>query len=218
MTTDPGPYGATADPGATGRELTDAEQAYLAQQAAQHAAQAPNPAAQQAAVAAQLGAAQRGPELPAESDMDRLMAMFKEQADQLGALRDQLGILQKQEVERSAAAGGPVLVRYAQGIYDHLLAHAAQHPDLGAVVPATPDQAARVTGHFETAHTHAAALLQAAKDAMTGGPLQAVEDAAGKLAHFIERGHKALGGKHVDFGAIAQMIEYVGAEAVRLAA
>lgn len=189
-----------------GDELTAEQKAFLTAQTAQQAAASPNPSAD---IAASLGAMTgRGPELPAESAMDQLMAALKAQSEQIAALQAQVGVMQKQADESQAAAGGPLAVRYADGAVAKLEALRAQHPD----VP---------QGHFEAAITAAKTLAEAARAVVkTGAPdvAKGVETAAADIGKFITRTHWRASGKFVDFGAIADDVETAVEEALKLVA
>lgn len=194
------------EPGAPAAPLTVQQQAQFAAQAAAQAAEAPSPAADQAATAAAMIAAERGPVLPAETQMDALMAALRAQSAQIDALTKQVGVMQQQAEERSAAEGGPLVIRYAKAANDKLAATTAAHPDLGP-------------GHFAAALGHAEALLSAATDlSKTGSGLPAVQAAAGNLEKWLTKTHWRTGQKHIDFSALLDDIETAVEEAVKLAA
>lgn len=187
-------------------ELTDAQRAFLAQQAAAQAVQSPSPAADQAAAAAQMAAAERGPVLPAESAIDQMMALIKAQSEQLEALQSQVGVMQKQAEEAQAVVGGPPVIRYAQAVAEKIAALKAAHPDLGA-------------GHFDVPAAAADELVTAATDlSKNGGASDAVESAAGKLDRWLTRTHWRTGRKFIDFSALADDAERAVDEALKLAA
>jgi hypothetical protein len=159
---------------------------------------------EQAATAAQM--TQRGPALPAESDMDKLMAALKEQSEQIAALQGQVGVMQKQADERALATGGPPVVRYAQAAAAKLAATAVAHPDLG------PD-------HFAVPLAAAEQLLTAATALSKDGSDPAgVETAAGKLRRWLDVTHHRTSGKYIDMSALRDDIETAVDEAAKLAA
>jgi hypothetical protein len=201
-----------------GAELTPEQEAYLrATQATQAAAEvAAGRSGDAGAQQATMATAERGPLLPAEQQMDQMMAQVKAMSDQLAAQAGQIEVMQRAEAQRVAESGGPLVLRYAQSVKDHLLAHAIAHPDLGAV---TKDgDGYRVAGHFAGVIADADRLVATVKDLVDGksstGP---VHDAADAVDRFIERGHRRLTGKHVDFGAAGQALEYVRDEASKAA-
>lgn len=195
--TGPGPVEVT--------ELSDEQKAYLAQQQQAATAAAPSPAADQAATVAAM--TERGPVLPAETEMDKLMAALRAQSEQIEKLQQQVGVMQKAADERSAAEGGPVVIRYAKGAADKLAATAVAHPDLGK-------------DHFAPALEHVGALVDATTALHKGeGSLEDVETAAGKLRRFITVTHPRTGQKHVEgFAAILDDLETALDEAGKLAA
>lgn len=192
------------DPGAA--DLSEAQRAFLAQQAAAHAVEGqPSPAADQAAAAAAM--TERGPLLPAEEEADSLMAMLRQQAEQIQALTDRVGVMQRQADERAEAEGGAPLVRYAQAAADKMAATAAAHPDLGP-------------SHFARPIALAGELVTAAGDLhKNGGDSAGVEKAAGALRRWLDVTHPREGQKHVEtFAAIRDDIETAVDEALKLAA
>jgi hypothetical protein len=183
--------------------LSDAQKAYLAVQAAQHVADAISPAADQAATLGQM--TERGPELPAEADMERLMAALRLQSEQIEVLQQQVGVMQKQTEEREAVLGGPPVIRYAQGAADKIAATAVAHPDLGK-------------DHFAAPAAAAADLLGAATAlSRSGGSAAAVESAAARLDRWLSKTHWRTGRKYIDFSAIADDVEQAVEEAAKLA-
>lgn len=195
------------DPGAPeGADLTDAQKAFLAQQAAAHAVEGqPSPAADQAATAAAM--TDRGPLLPAEQEADGLMAMLKKQAEQIEALTQRVGVMQKQADERAEAEGGAPVIRYAAAAADKMRATAAAHPDLGP-------------SHFARPLALADELVTAAGDLhRDGGDTSAVEKAAGALRRWLDVTHPREGRKHVEtFAALRDDIDTAVDEAYKLAA
>jgi hypothetical protein len=189
-----------------GEELTDEQKAFLLAQQAQQAATSPSPAADTAASMAQMTG--RGPELPAESAMDQLMAALRAQSAQIEALQAQVGVMQKQSEEAQAAAGGPLTVRYADGAVAKLQALKAQHPD----VP---------QGHFDAVIKAAEGLAQGARTLVKTGASEVIRDVEGPataIGKFITRTHWKLSGKHIDFSAIADDVETAVEEALKLVA
>src|SRR5215469_2952461 len=175
--------------------LPPEQEEFLRQQAAAHAATAPSPAGEAAGVAAQMG--ERGPLLPAEEQMDAMIA----------ALTAQIGTMQKQQAEALAASGGPMVTRYAEGARDKIAAHVTANPDAPA-------------GHFDELTGAAGQLVDAAaaiaKDAAAGtGP---VEKAAAAITRFVSRTHVRQWGKHIDWSAALDDVETVVEEALKLAA
>ena len=189
-----------------GGPLTDEQQAFLTARQAQQAVASPSPAADAATAAAVMQAAPSGPELPAESAMDQMMELIKAQSEQLESLRSQVGVMQKQAEERSAAEGGPLVVRYAQGAADKLAALAVQHPDIEK-------------GHFDVPLDLAAKLTDAAKLLSKDGDSAAdVESAASGLDRWLTRTHWRKSGKFIDFSAVADDVDTALEEAQKLAA
>lgn len=187
-------------------QLTDEQRAVLEQKTAEQAAASPNPSATLAeSLGAMIG---RGPELPAETAMDKLMAALKAQSEQIATLQAQVGVMQKQAEESQAAAGGPLTVRYADAAVAKLQALKAQHPD----VP---------QGHFDSAITAAQGLAQAARAVVKTGASDVaknVESAAADIGKFIGKTHWRASGKFIDFSAIADDIEVAVEEALKLVA
>jgi len=189
-----------------GEELTDEQKAFLLAQQAQQAATSPSPAADTAASMGQMTG--RGPELPAESAMDQLMAALRAQSAQIEALQAQVGVMQKQSEEAQAATGGPLTIRYADGAVAKLQALKAQHPD----VP---------QGHFDAVIKAAESLAEGARALVkTGAPavIKDVEGPAAAIGKFMTRTHWKLSGKHIDFSAIADDVETAVEEALKLVA
>lgn len=185
-------------------ELTDEQKAFLLAQQAQQAAASPSPAAQQAATVAQMN--ERGPALPAESEMDKVMALLKAQADQISALTSQVGVMQKQADEATAASGGPPVIRYAQAVADKVDALKAAHPDLGK-------------DHFDVPAQAAGDLVTAATTlSKEGGSSQPVEAAAGTLERWLTKTHWRTGRKFIDFSAVLDDVGTAVDEALKLAA
>jgi hypothetical protein len=193
-------------PPVAGAELTDEQRAFLLARQATQAATAPSPAADQATAAAQMAQAERGPELPAESAMDQMMALIKAQSDQLASLTAQVGVMQKQAEEAVAASGGPLVIRYAKGAADKLAATAVAHPDLGK-------------DHFAAPLELAGQLVDAATDlSKNGGDSAPVEKAAAGLERWLTKTHWREGRKFIDFSAVADDVETAVVEALKLAA
>lgn len=209
------------DPGAyAGQQLTPEQEQILRARAAQQAAAeaaARGPAAEQASVAAQITAGGRGPLLPAEQQAEEMMALLRQQAEQIAKLTTQVGVMQKQQEEAQVAAGGPLPVRYAQAVMDGLLSLAVQHPDLGTVRPA-PDGSLRVEGHFQPAVAAATQLVDAATAVSRGGPVGPVRDLAGRIERFITRDHRLATPKHVEYATVQHHLDAAVAESDRLAA
>jgi hypothetical protein len=162
--------------------------------------------------AAQSNAAmtERGPTLPAEDRIDALMAVLRQQSEQLEKVQGQLGVLQRQQEEAQAASGGPLTIRYAQGAADKidaLVAANAGSPSLGA------------KDHYAAAQQAAADLRDATRDLVkNGGGTDTVEKHAGTLRRFIDRVHSRQGGGHVDWSAIIDDVELAVEEAAKLVA
>jgi hypothetical protein len=162
--------------------------------------------------------------------MNELMATIKAQSEQLAAAMSRVGDLERHvqatTAQISAQQGLPYVVRYAQGARDKLLAHAIANADLGGVqlVPSL-DQATgetvlrhQATGHFQGVLADADKLAAAAAAAAAGdGPPQAVVDAADRIIRFIERTHRRLTPKHVDFSAALDDLDTAAEEARKLA-
>ena len=184
--------------------LTAEQEEFLRQQAAAQAATSPSPAGEAAGVAAQMS--ERGPLLPAEEQMDALMAALRAQSEQIAALQAQVGTMQKQQAEALAASGGPLVTRYAEGARDKIAAHITAHPDAPA-------------GHFEPLTAAAGQLVDAAAAiAKDGGDAAPVEKAAAAVGRFISRTHVKAWGKHIDWSAVLDDVETAVEEAIKLAA
>lgn len=192
-----------------GQPLTPEQAEFLRAQAAQQAA-AESAEIDQAQAQTQgvIAAGQRGPLLPAEEQIDALMAQLKAQSEQIASMGAALSSVQRQMEEAQAATGGPLTVRYAQGAADKLEALGQQYPNhpLGLK-------------HFDPAKAAASALVDAAKLVVKGsGSVADVEKAAAGIEKFISRTHKRLGGVHVDWSAILDDVELAVEEAAKLAA
>lgn len=191
-----------------GNQLTPEQEAFLLASQAKQAATSPSPAEDAAPVQAQMETGQRGPLLPAEEQMDAMMAQLKAQSDQLAAVQAQMLAMGRQIEEAQAAQGGPLTVRYAQGAADKITALAAAHSNnpLGAA-------------HWHHVAKSAEQLVEAATGVSKGaGPLQLVRDAATDIERFAARGHARQGGRHVDWSAILDDVELAVTEAVKLVA
>lgn len=175
-----------------------------AEQAAQLAADAQARAAAESAVitttaadsAAQM--TERGPLLPAETDIENLMALLRQQSDALASLQKQVGVMAKQTEEAQMAAGGPLTVRYAQAVADKLAAHAAAWPD----------------HDFSGAIAAAGSLVDAAQavvrgDTSVGGRMQAAESTVRRLLARLP---------HVDVSAVLDDVALAVEEGLKLAA
>lgn len=186
-----------------GTPLSAEGAALLAEETARHAATAPSPAADQAATDATIAAAERGPTLPAEADLDDFMASMRAKFDSMSA---EIQALKDQQQAAFTAGGGPMTVRYAQGAADKV----------AAMVRANPDAPA---GHFDAAVTAATTLAeQAAKLAKTGGAGDELASAGAALHKFATRTHWKTWGKHVDWSAIIDDVETAVEEGLKLAA
>jgi hypothetical protein len=195
------------EPSIAGQPLTEEQAAFLRARTAQQAAEASSGVEQEAAAAA-AQMTERGPLLPAETDIERLMAQLKAQSEQLEKMGAALGSVQRQMEEAQVAAGGPLTVRYAQGAADKLDAMAAAYPNnpLGA-------------RHFDAPREAAGKLVTAAKAVVkSGAPVADVESAAAAIGKFFTRAHARAGGAHVDWSAIADDLELAVEEAAKLAA
>lgn len=187
-----------------GQPLSAEGAALLAEQQAAANATQPSPAADQAATAAAIAAAQRGPELPAESAIDKFMAEIKADYARVAA---ELEALKAQQQAALVAGGGPMAVRYAQGAADKVAALVAAHPD------APP-------GHFTAAVDAAAALADQAAQLVkgSGGSVSALQAAGAALERFATRTHWRTWGKHIDWSAILGDVETAVDEGLKLAA
>ena len=192
-----------------GQPLTPEQEAFLRAQTAQQAA------AESAEISQVVGQSQetiaagsRGPLLPAEEQIDALMAQLRAQSEHLAAMESKISTVQRQMEEAQAATGGPLTVRYAQGAADKLDALAVQYPNHPLGVK-----------HFDPAKEAATSLLGAAKAVVKGGgPVADVEKAAAAVEKFITRTHRRLGGVHIDWSAILDDVELAVEEAAKLAA
>jgi hypothetical protein len=175
--------------------------ALLADELAAHAAAAPGTQADQAATAAAM--TERGPALPAEADIEEFMAAVKAQ---MADMQAQLNVYKQQAAEAQAAAGIPLVVRYAQGASDKIAALVSAHPD-------APQ------GHFAPVVKAAQALAGEAEKLSAGtGALTAVQTAAADVEKFATRTHWRAWGKHIDWSAILGDVEEAGEAALKLAA
>lgn len=192
-----------------GTPLTPEQEAFLlARQAQQAAAESDEITQVPAQTQSVIASGERGPLLPAESQIDELMAQLKAQSEQLASMGAALSSVQRQMEEAQAATGGPLTVRYAQGAMDKLAALAVQYPNhpLGA-------------RHFDPAQEAAGTLLDASKAVVKGsGPVADVEKAAAAVEKFISRTHRRLGGVHIDWSAILDDVELAAEEAAKLVA
>jgi hypothetical protein len=199
-----------SEPTVAGQPLTGGQRAFLLAQAAKQAAESPNPAAGQAAIAGQIAAGERGPLLPAETAIEEEMARLRAASEQMAKLLETQGAMlasvQKQMEEAQAASGGPLAVRYATGVADKLQALTDQWPNhpLGKA-------------HFDQAHAAAADLIGATTAVVKGtGPVSAVHDAVTALKRFITRIHPRQGGQPLDWSAIRDDLELAAEEAAKL--
>lgn len=181
------------EPGGGG--LTQEQADYLAaQQAAQAAASSASLTSDAATVADAM--TERGPLLPAEANIDALMAQIKAQSEALAAMQGQIGVLQKQAEEANAASGGPLTIRYAQGAVDKI-------GTLGAQWPAHD---------LSVAATAAADVLEAAQasvkgDGSVGPKLQFAQSAIGRVFSKLP---------HIDSSAILDDVAAAVEEALKL--
>jgi len=179
-----------------------AEAAALAEQAAASVGLG-DAAAAQAAAAAEMAGAERGPVLPAESEMDAFMARMQAQFDEMAKTID---TLKAQQADALRAQGEPYAVRYANGAADKLAAVIAAHPD-------APQ------GHFAGVLADAGRLAEQAAAIVKGtGALPELETAADAVVRFITRGHARGWNKHVDWSAILDDVETAVEEARKIAA
>jgi len=199
-----------SDPTTAGQPLTDEQRAFLLARQAKQAADSASPAEDQAAVASQIAGSERGPLLPAETEIEKQMAELRAQSDQMAKLLATQGAalssMQRQVEEAQAASGGPLAVRYATGVVDKLRALADQWPNhpLGRQ-------------HFDPAHEAAAALASATQAVVKGtGPASAVHDAVAAVERFISRIHPRQGGQPLDWSAIRDDLELAAEEAAKL--
>jgi hypothetical protein len=176
--------------------------ALAADELGRHAATAPSAAAAQADSAAAM--TDRGPTLPAEADIEQFMADVKAQ---MADMQAQLQIYKTQAAEAQAAAGVPMVVRYAEGARDKITAMAAAHPD-------APQH------HFKPALEASAALADAATSLHTGAgkTVDDVKDAAAAVEKFATRTHWRTWGKHVDWSAILGDVEETVEAGLKIAA
>src|SRR5215469_3884518 len=121
--------------------MTPEQEAELAAQLGGQADASPSAAGAAAESAAAM--TDRGPVLPAEADIDAFMAEMRAKYNDMAA---QLEQMKAQQSAALAAAGGPLVTRYAQGAADKAAALVAQHPDaplghFGPLQAATADLA-----------------------------------------------------------------------------
>ena len=182
--------------------LTTEQEAALKQEAAAHTQAQPNPAGEQAATNAQM--TDRGPLLPAEEEIEKLMAAFRQQADQISKLQGQLGTMQQQQDAALASQGGPLATRYATAVADKVQATIAAHPDAPA-------------DHFAPLVEAASALKEHAGTIVKGTNVMSdLEAAAGKVTKFIDKTHVKAWGKSIDWSALADDVEAAVVEAAKL--
>ena len=180
-----------------GQPLTDEQAAFLRAEAARQAAdESAGITGATADVASQM--TERGPLLPAEEQMDALMAQLKAQSEMIASLTSKVGVVQRQMEEAQAASGGPLAIRYAQAAVDKLAAYGAQWPahDLSA------------------ARTAADNLLSAAQaavkgDAQSPGALHAAASAISRITRKLP---------HIDWSAVIDDIELAVEEGAKLLA
>jgi hypothetical protein len=176
--------------------------ALAADELAAHAAASPSPAADQAATAAAM--TERGPALPAETEIEAFMAAVKAQ---MADMQSQLDVYKRQAAEAQAAAGVPMVVRYAEGARDKIAAMVAAHPDAPR-------------GHFAAALDASSALADAAT-ALHGGETaagDALKSAAAGIERFATRTHWRTWGKHVDWSAVLGDVEEAVEAGAKIAA
>lgn len=170
---------------------TDEQAAQAEAMLRQHAATAPTTAGVQAVTASVIGAAERGPELPAESAMDEFMARM---AKEFAGMRAELTALKAQQSAALAAQGGPLPARYATAVADKVAAIAAAHPDGPA-------------GHFKPLLDAAARLQAAGNEADGHGNPAELEKAGAAISKFVSRTHAKAWGKSIDFSALLDDVE-----------
>lgn len=181
--------------------LTPEAAALLAEEQAAANATQPTPAGEQAATAAAI--TDRGPALPAESDMDAFMAAARAQLADMAA---QIELLKSQQAEALRANGEPYVTRYATGAADKIGALVAAHPDAPV-------------GHFAGVLAAVTKLAGGASAIAKGtGTLAELEQAAGDVIRFAERGHARAWNKHIDWSAIVGDVETAVDEARKIAA
>jgi hypothetical protein len=188
--------------GDDGQPLSAEAAALAAEQLEQHAAGYGSPGIDPAAADTMAGA-ERGPALPAEADIEAFMAQVKAQ---MADMQAQLNIYRTQAAEAQAAAGVPLVVRYAQGAADKVTALVSAHPD-------APQ------GHFAPLVAAAKSLAGEAEKLFDGsGELKLVQSAAADAEKFISRTHWKTWGKHIDWSAILGDLEETVEAGAKIAA
>ncbi len=192
----------TEQPGTGGGLAPDSPQAQAAVRAqlAENAGTvAGDDTAAAAATQAQIAGTQRGPLLPAEQQIDELMAMFRQQSEQMAALLAKQGDQDKQMAalrgQLAAAQGEPLPVRYAQAAVDKLTAHQAANPVLGK-------------DHFGPVVELGTHLLEAAGLVVNGGAPDELLKTASAVERWLTRTHpRKAGGVHLDFSSVLDDVE-----------
>lgn len=149
----------------------------------------------------------RGPLLPAEALMNQIMEQQRQFAEQLAGMQVQLVKAQQQAQAARALAGPPAIATYAKGIAAKLAGHRDANPDIPA-------------GHFDDVIAHATELADHAAAAGDGNlsGLDRLEGLAAKVGRFLQHGHQARSGKHLDMSAVLSELNTVLDEADRLQA
>lgn len=176
--------------------------ALLAEQQQAANATQPSPAADQAASAAAM--TERGPVLPAESELDDFMAQMREKFDSMSA---ELEALKSQQQAAFVAGGGPMAVRYAQGAADKVAALVSAHPD------APRDHFAPVVQAAGNLAAEAEKLVKG-----TGGSAAVLQQAGAAVEKFATKTHWRTWGKYIDWSAILDDAETAVEEGLKLAA
>jgi hypothetical protein len=180
------------DPKEQEQPLSAEAAAALRQGTERMTAATPSPAGEQAATAAAIAGGGRGPELPAESQLDEFMATMRAQFDSMKA---ELEALKQQQANALAATGGPLVSRYAQAVVDKANALVAQHPDCPP-------------GHFAPLLKAAATLSEHAEAlARDGGDPAKLEAAGAAVERFAARTHNRAWGKSIDWSALLVDVE-----------
>lgn len=176
--------------------LTPEQAEYLrAQQAAQAVQGSAGITSDSATVADQM--TERGPLLPAEIGIEQVMEQFRQYSDLVQSMQGQINVLQRQQEEAQAAAGGPLTIRYAQGAADKISAYAAQWPahDLSVAATAAADvlDAAKAVVKGDSSVVPKLTVAQAAIGRVFG-KLPHVDSSAilDDVAQAVDEAHKLL--------------------------
>lgn len=147
--------------------------------------------------------------LPAEDQMDAVMAEFKAMTERLRKLESDAAATRQQYAAAVAALGPPEVAVYGKAIADKLVSFRNANPDLGTHFDAVIEKARPVATAAQAVLDGTGHVEDVTRD------LQAVVEAVDR---FITRTHPRTAAKPLDFSALASDLEYVMAAAEKLAA